>query len=1111
MRICDMDRLSFRVAVLALAAAFPMLQGSFGQDSYSPPISEKSDEAELAKSRFKFPKGVEVKLAASEPEIANPVAFCFDEQGNLYVAETFRQSKGVEDNRSHMNWLQDDLSAQTVADRVAYMRKHIADADKRYTKEHDRIRKLEDRDGDGVYETATVFADGFNDIADGTGAGILAWNGNVYYTCIPKLWMLTDTNGDGAADQKKVLSEGYGVRFAFRGHDSHGLAIGPDGRLYFSIGDRGYNITTPDGKLVNPDRGAVFRCEPDGSHLEVFATGLRNPQELAFDNRGRLFTGDNNSDGGDKARWTYVMRQSDTGWRMNYQYLNDRGPWNREKLWHPAHPEQAAYIVPPILNFSDGPSGLTHNPGTGLPAKYDDWFFLADFRGTPAISGIRAMVNKPKGAGFELAESEMFIWGILATDVDFGYDSNLYVTDWVNGWEGLGKGRVYRFADTANTTGGEVAKLFREGFADRSIEDLTKLLCHADYRVRQRAQFALVSRQATQVLAQQATKNSSLFARLHAIWGLGQLARQKLPTAELLLPLLLDPSAEVREATCVVLGDLRYQPAAAQLAKLLKDADAHVQAQAAIALGQLKGHGQEKALVEALAVCNNTDPFLRHALVVGLTGVSDPQQIAALLKNPSPAVRLAAVVALRRMESVELGIALSDADPLIVLEAARAIHDLPTTTHLEKLAALPITGSTSDALARRILNANYRLGNVESALRVAQVAANSSISESLRIEAIEELLNWNSPAVLDRVLGDYRPLATRNVEIADAIRPLLTSMLASPTKVREAATKLAAKYGIEEVQPILREAALSVKAESSERLAALAALKSLKDSQLTEIASKLIDDANPEVRAGAAAVLVKLDGPRSLKYFETLTPQSPSVEVQQGIATLASLSDEPAQKTLDAWFLRLADRSAPPEVWLDLIEAAQKKKSEVSKKALASFESSRDANDHLSKHRELVAGGDIERGRDIFFNRSEVSCQRCHKVGSQGGEVGPVLTKIGAEKSPEYLLEAIVDPNRVIAKGFETAILGMEDGRVLVGIIKSESNGKLILQPAEGQPITVNVAEIEERSVGKSGMPEDLAGKISRRDLRDLVAYLSSLKQDAAAHGSSSAHGAAHP
>jgi quinoprotein glucose dehydrogenase len=225
------------------------------------------------------------------------------------------------------------------------------------------------------------------------------------------------------------------------------------------------------------------------------------------------------------------------------------------------------------------------------------------------------------------------------------------------------------------------------------------------------------------------------------------------------------------------------------------------------------------------------------------------------------------------------------------------------------------------------------------------------------------------------------------------------------------------------------------------------------------------------------------------------------------------MQDNSSREALDAWLSRLGDRSAPPEAWLELLEIAKDKKSDAAKKAVAAFDAGRDAEDPLGKHRELVAGGDIDRGLDIFFNRSEVSCQRCHRVGSQGGEVGPILTRIGAEKTPEYLLEAIVDPNRVIAKGFETAILGMEDGRVLVGIIKSEADGKLVLQPAEGNPITVNVAEIEERSVGKSGMPEDLAGKISRRDLRDLVAYLASLKSDqshdagAHGHGASAAHG----
>ena len=182
-----------------------------------------------------------------------------------------------------------------------------------------------------------------------------------FYACIPDLWRLRDRDGDGAAEERDRLSSGYGVHVALLGHDLHGLTLGPDGRLWFSIGDCGFHVEQ-DGRVLDlPHCGAVLRCELDGSGLEVVHTGLRNPQELVFDDRGDLFTGDNNSDGGDRARWVQIVEGADSGWRFYYQYVTApvlRGPWNDEELWKPHHDGQPAYILPPIANLADGPAGL---------------------------------------------------------------------------------------------------------------------------------------------------------------------------------------------------------------------------------------------------------------------------------------------------------------------------------------------------------------------------------------------------------------------------------------------------------------------------------------------------------------------------------------------------------------------------------------------------------------------------------------------------------------------------------------------------------------------------------------------------------------------------------
>ncbi|MBU6399813.1 MAG: PQQ-dependent sugar dehydrogenase, partial [Verrucomicrobia bacterium] len=274
----------------------------------------------LAIKRFQVPPGFKVDLFAAEPQLKNPVAFCFDEKGRCYVAETYRDRAGVLDIRGIMSWLDEDLACRTVDDRIAEMKRHLGSRLADFTKYSDQIRLLEDRDGDGRADFSTVFATGFNHIEDGIGASVLARRGNVWYTCIPDLWLLRDTDGDGVADFRQSLQHGYGVRVGYLGHDLHGLCFGPDGKLYFSIGDRAANVENDGHRVLNTESGSVFRCNPDGTGLELFCFGLRNPQQLVFDQHGNLWTGDNNSDSGDQARWVYLVEGADNGWRVGYQF-----------------------------------------------------------------------------------------------------------------------------------------------------------------------------------------------------------------------------------------------------------------------------------------------------------------------------------------------------------------------------------------------------------------------------------------------------------------------------------------------------------------------------------------------------------------------------------------------------------------------------------------------------------------------------------------------------------------------------------------------------------------------------------------------------------------------
>lgn len=1082
------------------------------ESEYRPEISPASDEGQKAIKSFQVANGLQIELTAAEPLLANPVAFCIDHQGNFYVAETFRLHSGVTDNRSHQ-WTERDLASRTVQDRVDMYRKYLGKKFASYAVDHDRVRKLIDTNDDGKPDKATVFADGFNNHEDGIGSGVLARGSKVWYTCIPDVWLLEDTNGDGKADVKKSLHTGYGIHVAFLGHDSHGLIMGPDGKLYFSIGDRGLHVVVGEKVLSVPDTGSVLRCNPDGSDLEIVHSGLRNPQELAFDEHGNLFTGDNNADAGDQARWVHVVEGGDSGWRIGYQYLNAPparlGPWKAERMWELRNPDQPAYILPPLAHIGSGPSGLAYHPGVSqLPEKYKKHFFLCDFRGGPGNSTIHTFQVKEKGATFEVVNQDKIISNVLPTDVDFGPDGGLYLSDWVQGWRTTGKGRIYKLYDPARVNNAKVTetkKLLNEGMTERSNDALGELLAHDDMRVRTEAQFTLASRgmKGLPVLASVARRSDNLLARLHGIWGIGQLAdnqsltdAQRLEAGKTLYPLAKDEASEVRAQMAKVLRKVRNKESVKILAPMLSDDSPRVRFQAAMSLGKLGDTSAVPSILDMLRANADADVYLRHAGVMALTWLQDSNGLSANAKDSSAAVRLASLLAMRREKSPEIAMFLNDADPRLVLEAARAINDEPIEKAFPALAALANRTGQPNALTYRALNAHFRIGGKENALALARYAANTNAPELMRLEAIKHLGNWANPPGLDRVVGLWRPLQKRSKEVAaNAMSSALGGIFSGGNRIRTEGAKVAAQLGIKEVGPALFEIIENADAATIVRVESLRALASLKDDRLGKALQTALTSKDARLRAEGRLLLAKQNPQNALPEISQALKSGATVEKQLAFAALGSMKMPKARAILEEWMGKLIAGDVPASLQLDVLQAARENGGSL-EKLLQKYNATIPMDDLVAKYRACLEGGDAEEGRRIFLERTELSCVRCHKIsGMGGGDVGPELSDIGKKQKRSYILEAIVAPSKQIAKGYDQMTLVLTNGKVQSGILKSESKNAVQLMTAEGTLLTIPTNEIDERlRASKSAMPEDLLQRMSPADVRNLVEFLSQRK-----------------
>jgi len=395
--------------------------------------------------------GAEVKPFkwSGELNIPDPTSVTTDEAGNVYVASTSRRKAADLDIREHMVWVADDVGLTSPAEKLALYQRELAPGKmkggrgglkdhnkdgsvdwKDLTHHQERIYKLTDTDHDGVADKVTVFAEGFNSPVSGIAAGVLYFDGWVYVTAIPDVWRLKDTDGDGVADVKEVIATGFGGHIAYGGHDMHGLRLGPDGRIYWTVGDKGANVVSKEGRtFAYPHEGCVLRCEPDGTRFEVFAHGIRNTQEIAFDDFGNVIGVDNDGDQPkERERLMYLLEGSDSGWRNQHQYQKTDSRWVKENMWLPAGaPDQPLTITPPIANYSDGPAGFLREPGHALDGDLRGHYLLNQF----PKGKMDAFTLEAHQDSFRQSEVRTITSGIMGIGMAWGTDGRAYYADWI--------------------------------------------------------------------------------------------------------------------------------------------------------------------------------------------------------------------------------------------------------------------------------------------------------------------------------------------------------------------------------------------------------------------------------------------------------------------------------------------------------------------------------------------------------------------------------------------------------------------------------------------------------------------------------------------------------
>lgn len=1019
----------------------------------------------FATQTLTVPDGFTVEQVAAPPLVDRPISIAFDPEGRLYVTD----SSGLSDR-----------------------------APVQFEKKPHRVLRLEDTDGDGVFDRRTVFAENMM-----FPQGALFYEGSLYVGAPPHIWKLTDTNNDGVADERTAWYDGKTLTGC--ANDLHGPYLGHDGWFYWTKGAFAEQThTLSSGRELVSRASHIFRARPDGSSRDIVLTGgMDNPVGLAFTSTGeRILSGT-------------FFQIGTPGKRDGLIHAIYGGVYGKDQAAISGH-TRTGDLMPIMTHMGPAaPCGSVALRSTTFGPDFADNLFVCYFN----LRKISRHQLASDGATYTTTDTDFVTSDhpdFRPVDVLEDADGSLLVVD-TGGWykiccptSQLAKpdilGGIYRIRKT-NTPAPPDPRGLQLPWAKLTPPDLARLLADSRPYVVDRAMHELGKHGAASVAALRAhaLASPSPATRRHAIWTLGRIDLPEARTA--VRAALADNDASVVQAALHLTSLFRDREAVEPLTRLLSHSNAHLVRLAAEALGRTGDVRALAPLLQAAALLHSSlrtptgtpsasgERVLEHALIYALIELQQPAALLARLQpDLPPSAARALIVALDQVP--HSGLTASHVlpyltSPIVELKqtagwivAHRSDWGTALSSYYTERLASPPTDPTAlselqHQLAQLAKSAEIQTLLADTAvnprsthrLLALRAMAAAGLKDTPRrwLDVLATLLASSDDAVARQAIHTLRSLALP--------KQLPTPLLSSTANVARADNRPAdlrlealavAPAALSAVEPALFDFLLA-------HLAPTQPLP-VRSNAATILAQAPLTAEQQLALADAVRTVGPLEAPKLLPAFQRQPTEA------LGRRLLASLVQEsPARAGLRPNHLRpvFAKYPASLHVAADTLVA--------SLNTNAARENAR--VDELLPYSK---NGDIRRGQAVF-NSPKTACLLCHQSGHAGGKFGPDLTNIGRIRDERELLEAIIFPSATFVRGYEPVLATTSSGETHSGIVRSDTADHLILATGPDSEQRLARAHVTDLQPGTiSPMPPGMDAVLAPQELGDLVAFLKS-------------------